>query len=431
MEAQTFPRRLILTFAASLLLIQGCTHGIVRHRTSLTRNAIPAHRLPEELRAPARDNLVPLEFTRLRRKPVRDHVVGPRDVLGIYIEDVLAVKDQLPPVFYPRNSGTDQLVQVPSVGHPISVRPSGEVVLPLIGKLEIAGLTLAETSEKIRDAYESESIITDQTFVSVDLIRPRTIKVFVVREDAGGVSPILKSSTNQVLTKRGSATVLEMPAFENDVLHALSQTGGLPGADAFNEIWVLRGNGITEDERHEIISKLQQDPESALEGRDRSRFVRIPLTVCPGQELPFTIDDVVLHDGDVVYIESREVEYFTTGGLISGGKYALPRDHDTDVLEALAIANANIVGPAGNSTATNFRSGPGNIVAPTTVVVVRQLPNGEQIKIAVDLKVAVNDPNERIKIMPRDVLILKYRPSELLANIALNFVNFNYAIPSN
>ena len=100
------------------------------------------------------------------------------------------------------------------------------------------------------------------------------------------------------------------------------------------------------------------------------------------------------------------------------------------MLEAIAIANTNINGPAGNATATNFRSGPGNIVAPTNAIVVRQLPNGEQIKIAVDLKAAMNDPNERIAVMPKDLIVLRYKPGELLANIALNFVNFNYAIPN-
>ena len=89
-----------------------------------------------------------------------------------------------------------------------------------------------------------------------------------------------------------------------------------------------------------------------------------------------------------------------------------------------------MVGPSGNATATNFRSGPGNIVAPTDVVVLRKLPNGEQVKILVDLRVAMNNPHERIAVMPRDMIILRYKPSELISNIALNFINFNYQLPN-
>ena len=65
------------------------------------------------------------------------------------------------------------------------------------------------------------------------------------------------------------------------------------------------------------------------------------------------------------------------------------------------------------------------------MVVVRKLPNGEQIKILVDLRIAVNDANERLRVMPRDLILVRYKPSELLSNIALNFINFNYQIPTN
>ena len=41
----------------------------------------------------------------------------------------------------------------------------------------------------------------------------------------------------------------------------------------------------------------------------------------------------------------------------------------------------------------------------------------------------MNDPKERINIMSRDLIVLKYKPVELMGNIALNFVNFNYIFP--
>ena len=64
-------------------------------------------------------------------------------------------------------------------------------------------------------------------------------------------------------------------------------------------------------------------------------------------------------------------------------------------------------------------------------MVLRTLDNGEQVKILVDLRVAFNDHRERINILPRDMIVLRYKPRELMANIALNFVNFNYSILAN
>lgn len=408
-----------------LLFSSGCTHGIVSQRARVTSNAIPAHRLPAELAAPSKNNQVPVAFTRLRRTPVNDHVIGPHDVLGVYIEDVLAVENQLPTVFYPTDVTRAQ-IETPSVGHPTSVRTNGVIQLPLVGDVKVEGLTIPEAIDKIRRILAEKSIVKDNAVISLDLIRARTIKVFVIREDTGPVTPSLLRRDTHVLAKRGSADAFDLPVFENDLLHALSLSGGLPGTDGYNEVWILRGDGMSEVERGDAMSTLQNNPDAGTLAND-SRFVRIPLRVCPGQELPFTEQDIILHDGDVVFVESREREYFTTGGLIQGGKYPLPRDHDVDILEAIAIANSNVVGPAG-SVNTTFRSGPGNFLSPSRVIVVRSLPSGEQVKIEVDLRAAVNDPNERIAVMPKDLIVLKFKPHELIGNTLANFINVGYTI---
>ena len=52
------------------------------------------------------------------------------------------------------------------------------------------------------------------------------------------------------------------------------------------------------------------------------------------------VDDgaILLHDGDIVFIESRETEVFYTGGLLGGNQFALPRDYDIDVVRAICAA---------------------------------------------------------------------------------------------
>src|SRR5262249_60035794 len=42
--------------------------------------------------------------------------------------------------------------------------------------------------------------------------------------------------------RRGTGAVVDLPAYENDVLNALTRTGGLPGLDAMNEVVIQRGS---------------------------------------------------------------------------------------------------------------------------------------------------------------------------------------------
>ena len=120
--------------------------------------------------------------------------------------------------------------------------------------------------------------------------------------------------------------------------------------------------------------------------------------------------------------------------ILQRGSNLIERDNtrtDLDVIGAIALANGNVNGPAGaNAAATNFRSGPGNIVPPSRVIILRQVASGEQVKIHVDLKQASLNNRERILIQPEDVVMLHYTGGELAANVALNFVNVGYNIPT-
>ena len=65
------------------------------------------------------------------------------------------------------------------------------------------------------------------------------------------------------------------------------------------------------------------------------------------EEVPsFTQEDVILGEGDVVVVETRNRDVFYTGGLLGGSEIPLPRDYDLDVLAAIAIAGGQIGGGA-------------------------------------------------------------------------------------
>jgi hypothetical protein len=66
--------------------------------------------------------------------------------------------------------------------------------------------------------------------------------------------------------------------------------------------------------------------------------------------------------------------------------------------------------------------------SPTHLVVVRRTPGDGQLAIAVDLRKALHDPHERIRVAPGDLLILQEKPEEALTRyFTQTFFNFNIA----
>jgi hypothetical protein len=207
-------------------------------------------------------------------------------------------------------------------------------------------------------------------------------------------------------SKKGAGFNISLPAGENDVLHALNATGGPPGLDARNEIIILRG---------------QYDPSDPL-----TQATRIPLRIYPDQQLVIPEESIVLHDGDIIRIEARETEVYYTAGLVGGGQYPLPRDYDLDVIEALAQVRAPLVNGSFNQNAfvgAAVQSGIG-FPNPSLCVVLRQLPNRQQLPIRVDLNRAFRDPRERILIQPGDVIVLQERPGEAIARYLTSTIRF-------
>ena len=140
--------------------------------------------------------------------------------------------------------------------------------------------------------------------------------------------------------------------YQNDVLHALAASGGLPGIDSTQECFVIRRQNpklfrpIQVAETPESLPRLPTAGPSIAE-LARTDAIRIPLALLPGQLVPFTPDDVILQDGDILYIPKRE-EFYYTAGLLPGRRVPLPRDHDVDILQAITLATGNFGTPDRN-----------------------------------------------------------------------------------
>jgi hypothetical protein len=219
--------------------------------------------------------------------------------------------------------------------------------------------------------------------------------------------------------RRGTGNVLNLPAGENDVLNALARTGGLPGTDALTEVYVERGG----------MARLEAAPPGAPAFQPDLQIIRIPLRLKPGE--PFTVkpEDVVLGEGDIVFVRAREIEVFYTAGLLPPGEYVLPRDYDLDVVEAIARVRGPMVNGAinQNNLSGSILSAGIGFPSPSLVSVIRKTKGSGQLVINIDLNTALRDPRERIIVQPGDLLVLQQTLGEAFAqyfttNFNLDFV---------
>ncbi len=421
-------RKLTRGYGIALVLLLIAMSGC-----SIYRQTVPGYCVGNGFQE-SRTDKEPINFLRLRQEPPDAYRLDDRDVLGIYIEGVLGNKDEPPPVHFPE-AGEDL---PPAIGFPVPVREDGTLSIPLVDPISVRGLTLAQAEKKIRNAYIRKKILKpDRERIIVTLMRPRNYHVLVVREDettADAGSYLRGGAKNIALamafgqTRRGMSYPIELRAYENDVLHALSETGGLPGNDAKNEVIILRGAFESPQELDHYMSGMQ-DPKYTEELMARPNVIKIPLRVGPNDPVvQLSEQDIVLNTGDIVFVRSRESEVFYTGGLLPGGQWPIPRDYDIDVLQAMALAGGN-VGPSAGSSEQFLRgqNGLAGIFPATRVIVLRELC-GEQVPIEISLKRAMLDPSERVRVQPGDFIVLEYTPMELIGNIAVSMFRINALI---
>jgi protein involved in polysaccharide export with SLBB domain len=384
-------------------LLSGCVA-----LTNPLANGVPVRLLPPEVLGEPQADKKPITLSLLRQKPPDVYRLAPGDTLSIWIEGVLGERGQVPPV-----QTTDQPELAPAIGFPIPVRADGTITLPYINPVRVEGLSIEEAQTALQKAYVVDVRILnpkkDRIFVS--LLRRRHYRILVVREDSlttpAGAVPATGTKTptftfgptsTGIGTHHGYGIALDLPAYENDVLNALTLSGGLPGLDAVNEV------------------RIERDSKTGNLAQDR-QVLRIPLRARPGELPTIRPEDVVLQTGDIVFIEARTGEFFYTDGILPPGEHVVPRDYDLHVVDAVARVGGPLVGSGinpNNISGTVVNGGFG-FPSPSLLTVVRHMPGGGQIPIRVDLNRALRDPHENILVEPGDLLILQEKPGEAVA----------------
>ena len=436
--------RLLKSFSLASLMAAGAMNVGC---TSLTQPlaGIPVRRLPPQFLAQSKSNLVPLDPSRLSQEPPRQYLLDEGDILGIYIEGVLPYTPtdkppEPPPVNFPPIGSTLD----PSLGYPVVIQENGTISLPSIDPIRVRGMTVEQVTDLIRKEYLKANIFSSEAKLHpiVTMLKERQYNVVVVRQDVGS-----SQQQNQMQAQQGgvrgsylrgsdqsaAGSMIKLDAYKNDVLHALMASGGLPGINAKNEVKILRAGKANQKRRDEFIQQFyaqyyqNSDPCGCPPPLpDDPSVLKIPMRLPVGVIPSFQPEDIILNEGDVVYIESREAEVFYTGGLLPGGEFLVPRDYDLDVLGAMGLAGQGV----GSRTQGGGGGGFGiqqYTIPPGDLFILRKTPCNGQITIQVDLVAAAQDPRERPLVQAGDTLILRYKPREEAVNFGM-FAFFTYGI---
>lgn len=508
----------------------------------LTNTNAIEHKLEVLSRVP-KSEYKPIDLRLLGQTPPPEHLVGDGDVLGIYIEGGPGQPNGEMPVRFP-----DDPNLAPAIGYPIPVRNGGYIRVPEVGLLYVRGMTIWQIEERIRHILinEKKTHQPQKTQIHVSLMWTRSVNIMVIRQEETDATRLVAPSNGSDIDRR-SGQVVHLPAFRNDVLNALLETGGLPAGEAENSVYIYKrtdrkvaglqglptgmvpssqlrhtaasppdvnadgstagtdtiqqasftptellskrdsrpvsnsdlspppltvvdslkplkstshapspgatisstaGHSFLTDENLQSVSYQPQSirrpvPDSiseilipsipgnmppALTRRSQpsqsltmtapdpdSRHphaIRIPLTLAGSQRLNVIESDIVLDDGDIVVVESRNDEVFITGGLLGGGQYSLPRDRDIDIIDAILLADTYSRSSQINQP-TRAIGGVSVLnrdvtVGASRVIVERTLPGGEAHQFRISLYQAMRDPNQRILIEPGDRLFLEY-----------------------
>ncbi len=440
--AQSDKKTARLRLAGLLILLQ-CNLCGCAALTNPVADGIPVRRVPEELLCPPKEQLKQVPLTLLRQPAPDVYRLGPGDVVGVYVEGFLGERNgplPIQPVVQ-----TDNLGRVPaSIGYPVKVQEDGTISLPFVDTVDVQGKTLEEARKAIRKLYvDKKLLMPNADRVLVSLIDARQIEVLVFRQEQLQYS-VGPDGLNQ--SKTGLSQLVQLPAYKNDLLHALARTGGLPGLDAINQVVIYRDCFGDHAEGSLLLQNLKNGSgrnaalrpakEDAVAGTKATldcalgacpKIVRIPLRTPDGTVPWLKPEDIILRQGDVIFIEDRE-QYYYTGGLLPPGVWPLPRDTDLDVIEAVSTVRGPLFNGAfggSNLSGALLLQGIGN-PSPSQLTVIRKTPNGGQVPIVVDLRQALRDSKERINIAPGDILILQETPGEAVTRyFTITFFNFN------
>lgn len=338
-----------LLLAAVLVAAGGCQSATYQ-----------AAKLPPELAAGRTTGTRKVDLSSLARASVRSEAIYPGDVLEVTIATGLEEKS-------PER-------------WPLRVSDTGEVGVPLVGSVRVAGLLLPDAEQAIRHECINRRLYRDPQ-VSVLLRNRKTVRVSVV----GAVA---------------EPGTYELPAVNCDLLAALIAAGGLtPEASTIVE----------------IRNMPDAAPAYAAGGQRRTvaqgGSVRVDL-IAAGQGFN---PDYRIDDGSVIMVREQEPKTIQVIGLVrKPDQLKIPPDEEVRLLDAIAMAG-------GLTTELADK-----------VHVIRNLENSDQpVVIQASMREAKRGGSGNLRLAPGDVVSVEETPLTFTVSTIQNFIRFGFsaAIP--
>lgn len=328
--------------------------------------------LPPEFGAPATLDLEAINLSGLSNNSVSVEVIQPGDVLEV--------------------SMVNDYAKLTNVTTPVRVADDGTVVIPLVGKLGIAGLEVEQAEQAVNAQSIARGIFRNPC-ITITMKQCRTCKVTVV----GAV------------TKPGTH---ELPRGSSSLMAALVAADGLT-KDAGTEVEIRHTDSRQASVSGQMAPQAAKgaDGAVALASYQQALPAAAPSAVTTVDLRAATSGAVVvpeLHDGDVVHVMKRTLKPIYVIGLVrKPGEFPYPTNQEIRVLDALALA-----GGVSNPVSED-------------IVVIRQKPGlTEPVRITVSLQAAKNG-RDNLTLAPGDTVTVEQTPMTAVVDVIQTFIRFS------
>jgi len=315
-----------------------------------------ASKLPAELSVGPVDSTRKLDLSQLARSTTRSDLIYPGDVIEVTVATGLEERTPL--------------------SYRLRVSDGGEVDVPLVGPVRVAGLFLKDAEMAIRHECVARKVYRDP-IVSVTLKSRKTIRVTVV---GAVVSP----------------GAYKLPASNNDLLSALVAAGGLTDeASTIVEIRAAPGNP-RQSVGHPDARRTVAENDS----------VRIDLI----QATQGIVPDYRIVDGSIIMVREREPKKIQVVGLVNRpDQFEIPTDRDVRLLDAIALAGGRTLQLADK------------------VHIIRQLDDtNEPVVIAASVRDAKLGGPSNLRLAPGDIVSVEETPLTFTVGTIRSFVGIGF-----
>ncbi len=286
------------------------------------------------------------------------------------------------------------------------VSEMGTINLPLVGKIGVAGKTLAQTESAVINAYYPEhAVIRPSVFARVLEYKMAKISVsgavrnpgvYSLRSDEVSLFTLLMKAGGIVDEGADFIRVLrddEDAATDRRTMpkrHPKGQEQKILTANIERWSWM---SPEPAKRAYNAYNRQKIRAEAKLGKRESSKDLVVPVS---GLNIPSA--DIMLRDGDSVVVERRQVLLFTVLGLVNDpGSFPYPVNVNYSLMQAIGLADG-LNQMAEPRYATVYRLRPdGTIISATFQVV--NTGNGSMLTDALN-----------IRIKPGDIVVIEHTP---------------------